>query len=40
VGDYRALFEIEKREVEGDDETRTVFVVIIYRVRLREDSNR
>lgn len=40
VGDYRALFEIEKREEEEDGEVKIVLVVVVYRVRSREDAYR
>jgi len=40
VGDYRMLFETEKRKAEEDDETEAVSVVVVYRVRLREDAYR
>lgn len=37
AGDYRVLFEVEKREAE-EDEKKSVSVVVIYRVHPRDKA--
>ena len=38
VGDYRVLFEVEKHEVEENEEKREVSVVVIHRIRPRDEA--
>ena len=38
VGDYRVLFEVEKRKIEENEEKHDVSVVVIHRIRPRDEA--